>query len=307
VRRRGPQRGSSLLFDDKARYSGRNAAAARCTRPPPRRSAASKPRRGGERRGDRIRSPAVSRCSFAPSRAFDSIVRYGCGTPFGEAVCRRCRAAGRDPRGRAPGGRGQRIRIPSSVTAALPRHRRLRAVMCTLHMPYRAPRIQAILGHTAPRLLPIRRPVTELEDADPLTPTTRARPRGSLPAALHLPAPPPRRRACRTRTARCCRTRGSRERTPAHRGRPDPVRRRRSRTSTGFNSLHCAWAVGACSVLLPAFRPEYLALLIEKQRASALWTAPAHIAAAVPPASSAGTDWSSLKLAIVSARSLLRR
>src|SRR5436309_2646716 len=48
---------------------------------------------------------------------------------------------------------------------------RLRAVMCTLHMPYRGAEIEAILGHSGARLfLDSAAAVTELEDADPLTP-----------------------------------------------------------------------------------------------------------------------------------------
>jgi len=47
----------------------------------------------------------------------------------------------------------------------------------------------------------------------------------------------------------------------------------------GLYSLHCAWAVGACTVLLPAFRPEDLASVVQNERPTALWTAPAHVAA----------------------------
>src|SRR5207302_383511 len=48
---------------------------------------------------------------------------------------------------------------------------RLRAVMCTLHMPYRGAEIEAILGHSCARLfLDSVGAVTELEDAHPLTP-----------------------------------------------------------------------------------------------------------------------------------------
>src|SRR3989442_1106628 len=68
----------------------------------------------------------------------------------------------------------------------------------------------------------------------------------------------------------------------------------------GLYSLHCAWAVGACSVLLPAFRPDDLALLIERQKPTALWTAPAHVAACRAAGLFGRHDWSSLKLAIVS-------
>jgi acyl-CoA synthetase (AMP-forming)/AMP-acid ligase II len=68
----------------------------------------------------------------------------------------------------------------------------------------------------------------------------------------------------------------------------------------GLYSLHCAWAVGACTVLLPAFKPDDLGSLIEKQKPTALWTAPAHVAACRAAAAFDKYDWSSLRLAIVS-------
>src|SRR5258708_15262014 len=68
----------------------------------------------------------------------------------------------------------------------------------------------------------------------------------------------------------------------------------------GLYSLHCAWAVGACSVLLPAFKPEDLSAAIQDQKATALWTAPAHIAACRAAGLFGKHDWFSLKLAIVS-------
>ncbi len=68
----------------------------------------------------------------------------------------------------------------------------------------------------------------------------------------------------------------------------------------GLYSLHCAWAVGACTVLLPAFKPDELAVTVEKQKPTALWTAPAHVAACRAAGLFDKHDWSSLKLAIVS-------
>src|SRR5256886_13933515 len=48
---------------------------------------------------------------------------------------------------------------------------RLRAVMCTLHMPYPGAEIEAILRHSCARLfLDSAAAATELRDADPLTP-----------------------------------------------------------------------------------------------------------------------------------------
>jgi acyl-coenzyme A synthetase/AMP-(fatty) acid ligase len=68
----------------------------------------------------------------------------------------------------------------------------------------------------------------------------------------------------------------------------------------GLYSLHCAWALGAGSVLLPAFKPEDLSAAIQNQKATALWTAPAHLAACRAAGLLGRYDWSSLRLAIVS-------
>ena len=57
---------------------------------------------------------------------------------------------------------------------------------------------------------------------------------------------------------------------------------------------------GACTVLLPAFSPPDLVSAIEKERPTALWTAPAHMAACRAKYLFDQHDWSSLKLAIVS-------
>src|SRR5882762_10323439 len=63
----------------------------------------------------------------------------------------------------------QRPNVPEFIVAYLA-IARLRAVMCTLHMPHRGAEIQAILGHSGARLLlDSAAAVTELEDADPLT------------------------------------------------------------------------------------------------------------------------------------------
>ncbi|HEX2198604.1 MAG TPA: class I adenylate-forming enzyme family protein [Burkholderiales bacterium] len=68
----------------------------------------------------------------------------------------------------------------------------------------------------------------------------------------------------------------------------------------GLYSLHCAWAVGACTILLPQFSPPALAEIVQKQKPTALWTAPAHVAACRAAGLFERHDWSSLKLAIVS-------
>ena len=68
----------------------------------------------------------------------------------------------------------------------------------------------------------------------------------------------------------------------------------------GLYALHCAWSAGAASVLLPAFTPPDLAAAIERDRPSALWTAPAHIAALRALGLLERHDWGSLRLAIMS-------
>jgi len=68
----------------------------------------------------------------------------------------------------------------------------------------------------------------------------------------------------------------------------------------GLYSLHCAWAVGACTVLLPQFTPNDLSSSVEKNRPTALWTGPAHLAAVRAQGLFDKHDWSSLRLAIVS-------
>lgn len=68
----------------------------------------------------------------------------------------------------------------------------------------------------------------------------------------------------------------------------------------GLYALHCAWACGAASVLLPAFSPPDLARSVEQNKPTALWTAPAHMAAVRAMGLFEKHDWSSLKLAITS-------
>jgi non-ribosomal peptide synthetase component E (peptide arylation enzyme) len=68
----------------------------------------------------------------------------------------------------------------------------------------------------------------------------------------------------------------------------------------GLYSFHVAMAVGACNALLPVFTPPDLAQSIASLRPSALWTAPAHIAACIGMGLFDKHDLSSLKLAIIS-------
>jgi acyl-coenzyme A synthetase/AMP-(fatty) acid ligase len=68
----------------------------------------------------------------------------------------------------------------------------------------------------------------------------------------------------------------------------------------GLYSLHVAWSVGAASVLLPVFSPADLAATIERDRPTALWTGPAHIAAMRAQGLFDQRDFASLKMAIMS-------
>jgi cyclohexanecarboxylate-CoA ligase len=178
---------------------------------------------------------------------------------------------------------------------------RLGAVMCTLHMPYRGAEIEAILGHSGAKLfLNAASSVRELEQSAPL--------------GDEHPYPDPRDAFLLLYTS------GT---TASPKGVPHPYRSMLGNSRLGASehrlgaadrilcaapfshlyglySLHCAWAVGACTVLLPAFKPEDLSFLIQSQRPTALWTAPAHIAACRMAGLFEKHDWSSLKLAIVS-------
>ncbi len=68
----------------------------------------------------------------------------------------------------------------------------------------------------------------------------------------------------------------------------------------GLYSFHVAMAAGAASVLLPQFTPADLAATIARDRPTALWTAPAHIAALRAQRLVESGGCSSLKLVIMS-------
>ncbi len=68
----------------------------------------------------------------------------------------------------------------------------------------------------------------------------------------------------------------------------------------GLYSFHTAMATGACNLLLPVFTPPALAGLIETDGPTALWTAPAHIAACRGMGLVEKHDFTSLKLVIMS-------
>ncbi len=68
----------------------------------------------------------------------------------------------------------------------------------------------------------------------------------------------------------------------------------------GFYSFHVAMCAGAASVLLPVFTPQDLVSTIARDRPTALWTGPAHIAACRAQGLFEKHDASSLRLAILS-------
>ena len=68
----------------------------------------------------------------------------------------------------------------------------------------------------------------------------------------------------------------------------------------GLYSVHLALAVGASNVLLPSFKPPELIACVEEARPTALWAAPAHIAACAGADLWSGRDLSSLQLVILS-------
>jgi acyl-CoA synthetase (AMP-forming)/AMP-acid ligase II len=68
----------------------------------------------------------------------------------------------------------------------------------------------------------------------------------------------------------------------------------------GLYSLHVAWSEGAAAVLLPVFSPLELALTIERDKPTGLWTGPAHVAACRALGLFEKHDFGSLRLVIMS-------
>ena len=191
---------------------------------------------------------------------------------------------------------------------------RLGAAMCTLHMPYRNAEIEALMRHGKARLalcLPDRKEMfaglgvtfAELGD-DALLAPNHPQPEaadvflllytsGTTASPKGVPHP------YRTLLSN------------ARLGAPEHKLDSRDRVLSaapfshlyGLYSLHCAWAVGACTVLLPAFKPDDLSFLVRDLKPTALWAAPAHVAACRAAGLLDAHDWSSLKLAIVSGSS----
>ena len=191
---------------------------------------------------------------------------------------------------------------------------RLGAALCTLHMPYRKAEIEALTRHAGAALAICQAERKELFGGNAIT-FAELQQAGRLEANHPMPdagdaflllytsgttaAPKGVPHPYRTMLAN------------ARLGAPEHGLDSRDRVLSaapfshlyGLYSLHCAWAVGACTVLLPAFSPPELASIVEKQKPTALWTAPAHMAACRAAGLFDKHDWSSLKLAIVSGSS----
>src|SRR3954471_2895019 len=178
---------------------------------------------------------------------------------------------------------------------------RLGAVLCTVHMPHRGAEIETILAHSGAKLfftaaypfsellgaapIPHEHPQPDARDAFVLLYTS-----GTTASPKAVPHP--------FRTLLGNSRMGAREHGLTAASRvlcAAPLSH-----LYGLYSLHCAWAVGACTVLLPAFAPSDLCAAIENQKPTALWTAPAHVAACRAAGLFEKHDWSSLRPAIVS-------
>src|SRR4051812_36439474 len=195
---------------------------------------------------------------------------------------------------------------------------RLGAVMCTIHMPYRAAEIETLVRHGGARaafcmpkaaehfravlkhVIEVGPEFGELERSAPLA-ADYPRPDARDPFLLLYTSgttASPKGVVHAYRTMLGNSRLGSREHLV---GEVDRVLCAAPFSHLyGLYSLHCAWAIGARSVLLPAFTPVDLSTEIENRKPTALWTAPAHIAAVRAQGLLDKHNWSSLKLAIVS-------
>ncbi len=173
--------------------------------------------------------------------------------------------------------------------------------MCTLHMPYRGAEIESILAHSGARLFfNAAYPFAELEAAEPLPadhPAPDSRDAFLLLYTSGTTASP-------KAVPHSYRTMLGNSRMGAREHQLDASSKILCAAPLshlyGLYSLHCAWSVGACTVLLPAFKPDELAQTVERERPTALWTGPAHVAACRAAGLFDKRDWSSLRLAIVS-------
>ena len=189
---------------------------------------------------------------------------------------------------------------------------RLGAVTCTLHMPYRGAEVQALMRHSGARLAICLPQSKDMFEGRGLA---FSEIEGDGPRDFHMVEQPgpgdPFLLLYTSGTTAAPKGVVHPYRTMLGNGRvsaPEHGLHEKSRVLCaaplshlyGLYSLHCAWAVGACTVLLPAFKPDDLGAAVEKLKPTALWTAPAHVAASRVAGAFDRYDWSSLELAIVS-------
>ena len=187
---------------------------------------------------------------------------------------------------------------------------RLGAVTCMLHLPYRGAEVQALMRHSRARLaicMPQSKQMfegrgiafAEIEASAPFHPESEAKPEDPfllLYTSGTTAAPKGVVHPYRTMLG------NGRVSAPEH-GLHEASRILCAAPLShlyGLYSLHCAWAIGACTVLIPAFKPDELGSTVENLKPTALWTAPAHVAACRAAGAFERYDWSSLELAIVS-------
>lgn len=214
---------------------------------------------------------------------------------------------------------------------------RLGAVMCTLHMPYRGAELESLLAHsravaviglaqakdwspaqtylalktklpTLQTVIALGEPVagalslrTLIDTSNPIDERTIAPPVAADPFLLlytsgttAAPKGVPHNYHTMLSNARLG--------APEHRlGASDRVLSAAPFSHLyGLYSVNVAWSVGASVVLLPAFTPPELASAVANDKPTALWTAPAHVAALRAQSLIDQHDFSPLKLAIMS-------
>ncbi len=217
---------------------------------------------------------------------------------------------------------------------------RLGAVMTTLHMPYRAAEIEALLGHSKAAAAIVLAESKEFRPAEAILAMRERLPHlksvfaqgGKAPGAFVLQdmieqSPPLDAEAVEPPVAAdpflLLYTSGT---TAAPKGCPHNYHNLLSNARLGapehkitaadrvlsaapfshlyaLYSIHVSLAVGATMVLLPAFAPADLAAVIERDRPTALWSAPAHFAALRAQGLVAKHDFSSLRMMIISGTS----
>ncbi|MFO0987438.1 MAG: class I adenylate-forming enzyme family protein [Alphaproteobacteria bacterium] len=217
---------------------------------------------------------------------------------------------------------------------------RLGAVMTTLHMPYRAAEIEALLGHSKAAAAIVLAESKEFRPAEAILAMRERLPHlksvfaqgGKVTGAFVLEdmieqSPPLDAEAVEPPVAAdpflLLYTSGT---TAAPKGCPHNYHNLLSNARLGapehkitaadrvlsaapfshlyaLYSIHVSLAVGATMVLLPAFAPADLAAVIERDRPTALWSAPAHFAALRAQGLVAKHDFSSLRMMIISGTS----